>query len=119
MLPLPPLRRTMCRQRLRLPPAAAGHSGEAAGVIGWCGQATPPGAGRWFSTLTHCVCVCGPQMVSVYQVYPHSCFLYLGSILVDEYGMEEGCREGLLDMLQVGTHSPVQVSHCLAALIPS
>uniref|UniRef100_A0A1A8J0S9 Transportin-3 n=1 Tax=Nothobranchius kuhntae TaxID=321403 RepID=A0A1A8J0S9_NOTKU len=40
------------------------------------------------------------QMVSVYQVYPHSCFLYLGSILVDEYGMEEGCRLGLLDMLQ-------------------
>uniref|UniRef100_A0A8D3E5S5 Transportin-3 n=1 Tax=Scophthalmus maximus TaxID=52904 RepID=A0A8D3E5S5_SCOMX len=40
------------------------------------------------------------QMVSVYQVYPHSCFLYLGSILVDEYGMEEGCRQGLLDMLQ-------------------
>ncbi|XP_031697676.1 transportin-3-like [Anarrhichthys ocellatus] len=39
-------------------------------------------------------------MVSVYQVYPHSCFLYLGSILVDEYGMEEGCRQGLLDMLQ-------------------
>lgn len=46
------------------------------------------------------LCVC--QMVSVYQVYPHSCFLYLGSILVDEYGMEEGCRQGLLDMLQVG-----------------
>uniref|UniRef100_A0A668RJZ4 Transportin-3 n=1 Tax=Oreochromis aureus TaxID=47969 RepID=A0A668RJZ4_OREAU len=40
------------------------------------------------------------QMVGVYQVYPHSCFLYLGSILVDEYGMEEGCRQGLLDMLQ-------------------
>lgn len=50
-------------------------------------------------------------MVSVYQVYPHSCFLYLGSILVDEYGMEEGCREGLLDMLQVGTNSAGQVSH--------
>nr|XP_061809310.1 transportin-3 isoform X5 [Nerophis lumbriciformis] len=40
------------------------------------------------------------QMVSVYRVHPHSCFLYLGSILVDEYGMEEGCRQGLLDMLQ-------------------
>lgn len=51
-------------------------------------------------------------MVSVYQVYPHSCFLYLGSILVDEYGMEEGCREGLLDMLQVGPLSRVRVSHC-------
>lgn len=67
--------------------------------------------------MTHCfVCVCCPQMVSVYQVYPHSCFLYLGSILVDEYGMEEGCRQGLLDMLQVGKHSPVKVSHCHAAL---
>lgn len=55
-------------------------------------------------------------MVSVYQVYPHSCFLYLGSILVDEYGMEEGCREGLLDMLQVRTYSPGQVSHCHAPL---
>jgi hypothetical protein len=41
------------------------------------------------------------QMVNVYHVHQHSCFLYLGSILVDEYGMEEGCRQGLLDMLQV------------------
>ncbi|XP_044834842.1 transportin-3 [Mauremys mutica] len=40
------------------------------------------------------------QMVNVYQAHQHSCFLYLGSILVDEYGMEEGCRQGLLDMLQ-------------------
>lgn len=43
-----------------------------------------------------------PQMVNVYREHQHSCFLYLGSILVDEYGMEEGCRQGLLDMLQVG-----------------
>lgn len=42
-----------------------------------------------------------PQMVNVYRAHQHSCFLYLGSILVDEYGMEEGCRQGLLDMLQV------------------
>ncbi|NWT61721.1 TNPO3 protein, partial [Erythrocercus mccallii] len=40
------------------------------------------------------------QMVNVYREHQHSCFLYLGSILVDEYGMEEGCRQGLLDMLQ-------------------
>uniref|UniRef100_A0A672JY46 Transportin-3 n=1 Tax=Sinocyclocheilus grahami TaxID=75366 RepID=A0A672JY46_SINGR len=52
------------------------------------------------------------QMVSVYQVYPHSCFLYLGSILVDEYGMEEGCRQGLLDMLQVRLkHTSILQSH--------
>ncbi|KFQ60969.1 Transportin-3, partial [Pelecanus crispus] len=34
------------------------------------------------------------QMVNVYRAHQHSCFLYLGSILVDEYGMEEGCRQG-------------------------
>lgn len=44
-------------------------------------------------------------MVNVYRAHQHSCFLYLGSILVDEYGMEEGCRQGLLDMLQVGAQS--------------
>lgn len=99
MLPLPPFRCSMCRQRLRLPPAAAGHPGESS----WRIEGTRPWSWCWFRSLTHFASVCRPQMVSVYQVYPHSCFLYLGSILVDEYGMEEGCREGLLDMLQVGT----------------
>ncbi|KAL4233679.1 Transportin-3 [Mactra antiquata] len=41
-----------------------------------------------------------PQMVSIYQVHPHSCFLYLGSILVDEYGSDKECTQGLLDMFQ-------------------
>ncbi|NXD30788.1 TNPO3 protein, partial [Spelaeornis formosus] len=50
------------------------------------------------------------QMVSVYREHQHSCFLYLGSILVDEYGMEEGCRQGLLDMLQVGPLQPAGLS---------
>ncbi|XP_040069100.2 transportin-3 isoform X2 [Ixodes scapularis] len=40
------------------------------------------------------------QMVQLYQVHQHSCFLYLGSILVDEYGSEQGCVQGLLEMLQ-------------------
>ncbi|XP_041355041.1 transportin-3-like [Gigantopelta aegis] len=40
------------------------------------------------------------QMVSLYQTHQHSCFLYLGSILVDEYGTEQACIPGLLDMLQ-------------------
>ncbi|XP_054715375.1 transportin-3-like [Uloborus diversus] len=40
------------------------------------------------------------QMVEIYQVHQHSCFLYLGSVLVDEYGSEPGCVQGLLDMLQ-------------------
>ncbi|CAH1799403.1 unnamed protein product [Owenia fusiformis] len=40
------------------------------------------------------------QMVNLYQNHQHSCYLYLGSILVDEYGREAGCISGLLDMLQ-------------------
>lgn len=98
MLPLPPFRCTMCWQRLRLTFAATGHPGESS----WLVEGTGPHPLVLVQSFNS-VCVCGPQMVSVYQVYPHSCFLYLGSILVDEYGMEEGCREGLLDMLQVGT----------------
>lgn len=38
------------------------------------------------------------QMVGVYGTNPHSCFLYLGSILVDEYGDESGCVPGLIGM---------------------
>ncbi|XP_077999883.1 transportin-3-like [Glandiceps talaboti] len=40
------------------------------------------------------------QMVVIYQAHHHSCFLYLGSILVDEFGKESGCVQGLIDMLQ-------------------
>ncbi|KAL1139884.1 hypothetical protein AAG570_006861 [Ranatra chinensis] len=40
------------------------------------------------------------QMVTLYTQRQHSCFLYLGSILVDEYACEPGCVQGLLDMLQ-------------------
>lgn len=39
------------------------------------------------------------QMVSLYIQHQHSCCLYLGSILVDEYASEPGCVGGLLDML--------------------
>ncbi|KAH3738663.1 transportin-3-like [Dreissena polymorpha] len=41
-----------------------------------------------------------PQMVTLYQVHSHSCFLYLGSILVDEYGSDKDCTQGLIDMYQ-------------------
>ena len=41
------------------------------------------------------------QIVQLYRVHPHSCFLYLGSILVDEYAELPGCVPGLLEMLQV------------------
>ena len=40
------------------------------------------------------------QMVAVYSSQPHSSFLYLASIVVDEYGKEHGCTQGLIDMLQ-------------------
>ncbi|VDK43028.1 unnamed protein product [Anisakis simplex] len=39
------------------------------------------------------------QMVDIYRRYPHSCFLYLASILVDEYGQLEHPRSGLVYML--------------------
>ena len=42
-------------------------------------------------------------MIALYEVHQHSCFLYLASILVDEYGTNKDCEQGLLDMLQVGT----------------
>ncbi|KAJ8032102.1 Transportin-3 [Holothuria leucospilota] len=40
------------------------------------------------------------QMVNIYQTHQHSCFLYLGSILVDEYGTDQNCKQGLLEMLK-------------------
>jgi len=40
------------------------------------------------------------QLVGLYEAKGHSCYLYLGSILVDEYASEQGCIPGLLGMLQ-------------------
>ena len=40
------------------------------------------------------------QMVSLYATQHHSCYLYLGSILTDEFAGEAGCIPGLLSMLQ-------------------
>ena len=37
--------------------------------------------------------------MNIYNAHQHSCLLYLGSILVDEYGGEEQCVNGLLNML--------------------
>lgn len=39
--------------------------------------------------------------MDIYPKYPHSCILYLASILVDEYGAIDVTRPGLLHMLQV------------------
>ncbi|KAL3266215.1 hypothetical protein HHI36_010397 [Cryptolaemus montrouzieri] len=39
------------------------------------------------------------QIIVIYSTYKHSCFLYVGSILVDEYAADVGCVHGLLDMM--------------------
>lgn len=43
------------------------------------------------------------QMVATYALYKQSCLLYLGSILVDEFGHDLRCIEGLLKMLEAFT----------------
>ncbi|XP_048516795.1 transportin-3 [Dendroctonus ponderosae] len=40
------------------------------------------------------------QITGIYCEYKHSCFLYVGSILVDEYASNPQCVGGLLDMLE-------------------
>lgn len=40
------------------------------------------------------------QMVDIYAAHKHSCLLYLGSILVDEFGTDNTCISGLLSMLE-------------------
>ncbi|XP_060821726.1 transportin-3 [Bombus pascuorum] len=40
------------------------------------------------------------QIVQLYAAHQHSCFLYLGSILVDEYAIDSECVPGLLKMLE-------------------
>eukprot|EP00795_Rhopilema_esculentum_P005455 gene5455-631_t len=40
------------------------------------------------------------QMITIYYQHQHSCFLYLGSVLVDEYGQEPNCAQGLIEMLK-------------------
>jgi len=57
------------------------------------------------------VCVGGSQIVQVFQLHHHTCCIYLGSVLVDEYGDEPNFVPPLLDMLQVNT------AHCLDSTI--
>ena len=37
----------------------------------------------------------------IYQRWKHSCFLYLGSIIVDEFGLVASCQPGLVTMVHV------------------
>ena len=41
------------------------------------------------------------EIVQVYSATHHSCFLYLGSVLVDEFGTDKTCVPGLVQMLEV------------------
>lgn len=40
------------------------------------------------------------QIICLYSIHQHSCFLYLGSILVDEFANSNECTNGLLEMLK-------------------
>lgn len=42
-------------------------------------------------------------IVSLYRINHYSCFLYLGSILVDIYGTDNGVKNGLIEMMQAFT----------------
>lgn len=39
--------------------------------------------------------------MSIYEQYPHSCLLYLASILVDEYSGMSEIQDDLVSMLKV------------------
>ena len=41
----------------------------------------------------------------IYQQWKHSCFLYLGSIIVDEFGLVASCQPGLVTMVHVSNLS--------------
>ncbi|XP_053693018.1 transportin-3 isoform X1 [Sabethes cyaneus] len=49
------------------------------------------------------------QIITIYSGHNHSCLLYLGSILVDEFACETSCIQGLLNMLQAFIEPTFQV----------
>ena len=50
--------------------------------------------------MTSHVTLCLLKGVDIYRCHHHSCFLYLGSIVVDEFGSEVSYHSGLIGMLQ-------------------
>lgn len=40
------------------------------------------------------------QSIEIYRDFHHSCFLYLGSVVVDEFGSEPSFQQGLMSFLQ-------------------
>ncbi|KAK5978404.1 hypothetical protein GCK32_004583 [Trichostrongylus colubriformis] len=49
------------------------------------------------------------QMMEIFSRHQHSCFLYLSSILVDEYGGMESLQPGLMIMLETLAHGTFTV----------
>ncbi|VDO65604.1 unnamed protein product [Haemonchus placei] len=49
------------------------------------------------------------QMMDIFSRHQHSCFLYLSSILVDEYGGMESLQPGLMIMLETLAHGTFTV----------
>ncbi|KJH52581.1 hypothetical protein DICVIV_01166 [Dictyocaulus viviparus] len=49
------------------------------------------------------------QMMDIFSRHQHSCFLYLSSILVDEYGSMESLQPGLMIMLESFAHGTFTV----------
>uniref|UniRef100_A0A1Q3F9K1 Transportin-3 n=1 Tax=Culex tarsalis TaxID=7177 RepID=A0A1Q3F9K1_CULTA len=49
------------------------------------------------------------QIIIIYSGHNHSCLLYLGSILVDEFANEPSCIQGLLNMLRAFIEPTFQV----------
>lgn len=49
------------------------------------------------------------QIKQLYVIHKHSCYLYIGSILVDEYASDPACVPILLDMLDAFIHPTFQL----------
>ena len=57
------------------------------------------------------------QSIQVYQEYHHSCFLYLGSIIADEFGQDPTFQPGLVSMTEAYTSIAFPLLSCENGLI--
>jgi len=48
-------------------------------------------------------------MMTIYKDHPHSCFLYIGSVLVDQYGKNQAAEKSLMTMLKAFVPSTFQL----------
>ncbi|XP_022670159.1 transportin-3-like isoform X2 [Varroa jacobsoni] len=56
------------------------------------------------------------RLVSTYKIHPHSCFLYLASILVDEFGRMPSCVPGLISLVNTLAETTFQTLNSAEAL---